>query len=262
MIRLRSPRWRWNTIATLCGGAPFRDGLTIPARPDKLAEDLKSQILGRGRPDRGMSRAYQIYRSDSARTIWDSMLFALCKAGQEPDWATCGQVLHESQDLVRLYSQLFFDVTVFAAETDKLVFLDQYVRLDHRAALIMRNTMGLDRDGLMHAADMSRAERIDPKTALEEGLTTYYKLARIFGPLAIAFEARIAEDPASRERFEWIFKQYNMSTSRMKEFAHELLAFELDKSAENFLEEFVMRLEKVDNDQLIVDKNADGQELV
>ena len=71
---MRSPRHRWNAVAPQVGMEPYRDGLTFPPTLDALATELKNLLAGKGHWQKPTERAFEIFRSDSGRLMYDSIL--------------------------------------------------------------------------------------------------------------------------------------------------------------------------------------------
>ena len=248
---MRSPRHRWNVVApTVPGLERIADGLSVPPALDAIATDLQAFLRGRRHKNKLLGRAYRVYQSDSGRMLFDSMLLAT------GDVAQAAEIVRESADLVQTYADCFFDIAVFEGPADKIAYLDRVAVADPQAAQIMRNTMAMSVEGLRFLSDKSKTVKITPKEALEQGLTLYATLFHVF--LAPRLETLMRADRQDREEFDWTMKHANTCSSKMLQFSHELLHFELDKTAENFLEEFVMKLLKKDDRELIADRAQSG----
>ena len=250
---LRSPRHRWNSVApTIPGLESSKDGLSNPVTLDLIAQDLQSFLRGRKHKNKLLERAYgTVYQSDSGRTLFDSVLMATLNI------ETTAEIVRESVDLVQTYADCFFDIAVFEGPADQIAYLDRLAILDPQAAQIMRNTMALKPEALRFLSDRSRAKKVDPKTALEDGLTLYATLFHTF--LTPKLETLVVNDETTRQEFDWYFKHANTCSAKMLAFSHELLHFELDKSVENFLDQFVMKLLKKEDSELIADKLEPGE---
>jgi len=252
---MKSPRHRWNCVAQPLGLAYQRDGLTSTVTPDNICKELKKVVTGKGR-NKAIERAYEIYRTDSARVMYESVLLNTL------DIAQSAKIIGERENYLQTYSECFFDIKVFESPADKMVYLDRFARLNPDHAQTMRNMLTVTTDELLFLADKRNAEKVDPKTALETGLKLYYWMMKSFiqPQLEQIVIAGGETNKINDEHFDKMFNRARVCAQMVQQFSDLLLRYELDKSADSFLEEFALGLIPKPNTQLIADKATEGKD--
>lgn len=233
---------------------PQRDTLYVMNTPDAVAKELRSLVKGKSNP-KLYRKAYDLYQTPSTRYLIESILF-VTKSVED-----AAAVLDMNKAHLLVYSQCFFDVSVFEDDTCRVLYLDKYAQIDIAGAEMMRNAMGLDKNQLLFLANQANAGRVSPKEALEEGLKLFYNLMRVFIKPQIEQVMQTTQDEKAIERFDRLFTYATACASQVRGFSDQLLKYELDKTSENFMEEFAIALEKKPLAQLISprvqdDKNA------
>lgn len=248
---MRSPRHRWNCVAQPLKLEWQRDGLTSMSQPDKVAKELRLAVQGKSR-SKSVTKAYAIYQNESTRTLIEGILLATDSCDQT------AKIVKERVDVVRSYADCFFDIAVFEGTTDKLIYLEKYQLLEPEKAQMLRNIMQMSYDDLMVVADSKNAKRVDAKTVIDNTMALYYSLLNVFLKPKLELIINESADEKTMEHFDSLFSKAQVCANMGLKCAELLLKYELDKSADNFLDEFALALEEKPVHKLIKDKPTDG----
>lgn len=232
---MRSPRHRWTAVAQKLG-LPFQpDGLTFRVGLDKQATELMKVLQGKSK-SKVYQQAWSTFGSDSARTTHEILLFT---TGSVAETAT---ILKAFPEHVQAFADCFFDVTVFTSTSDKLVYLDKLMVFDPDLAQMLRNAMAMTKEELRFIADKGSADRVDPKSAIENGLKLYYNMMTAFiqPELETIVQETISEE--RQKRFDKLFGYAKECSKENRAYAELMLKYELDKTADAFLENFKLAL--------------------
>jgi hypothetical protein len=256
-----SPRHRFHRIAPRLGLPMVPDGFGVKPVADELTKQLEAALM---KPKKGArpnkkneySRAYEMYQQTSMRMMIDALLFTTQSV------PATARLLREDDGLVRAYHDSFFDVTVFGNEAGRVAYLDAIFARDPEYAQMIRNMMLYSEQQLQFIADRSKADAVDPKTALDAGLTLHYNLMQIF--MQLRLETLVTADPDGPEfkRFQKLHHMSVISANLVHKFADLLLRYDLDKNKQNFLKDFALNLSRQDAQALIASPDSDPLELI
>lgn len=251
---MHSPRRRWNWVAQQEGKDFQRDGLYSMSRPDQLAKDLQKLVKGKS-SDKALNKVFLWFQSPSNKLAIEAMLFATL------DHSTTSKILGLQENHVKLYADCFFDISVFQDDGDRQLYLDRYSQIDMVAAQMMRNAFGTPPAQLKFLADQKKGEKVSPKDALEEGLRLFYNLMKVY--IRPQLEDVLLQNPSpdQEERVRSLFQMGRDAAKELRGFTDQLLKYELDKSSENFLEEFALAIQKLPREDIFLLKD-EGPELI
>jgi hypothetical protein len=249
---MRSPRHRWVSVAQR-QGLPFQpDGLSFRVSLDKQSTELLAVLKGKSK-SRLYQKAYSIFLSDSARASYEILLFAT------GDVAKTAEILKAFPEEVQTYADCFFDVTVFAGTTEKLMYLDRIMTFDQDMAVLLRNAMQMSPEELAFIADKGTAARVAPKEAIENGLKIYHNMMMTF--VQPELESLVQENvPEERiKRFDRLMRHARDCSKETRAYAELMLKYELDKTADAFLENFKIALTPRKATEFITPKPKEGE---
>lgn len=246
-----SPRHRWNHVALATGEEPQRDGLLSMSKPDKVAQNLRQVVEGKAKI-RSYGRALELYRSESTRTMFEVVLFATRSISDS------AKILRDSTEDVQIYADCFFDITVFASETDRALYLEKLQNIKPQAAMLMRNAMAFDTGQLLFLANQRSDKKVDAKTAVSEGLDLFYNMMKLY--IKPQMEAIIQEDQQAQQRqhFNELFEKAVACGNMVQKFSEQSFKYELDKDKDKWMEEFALKLQIQKPETLIADKPREG----
>lgn len=248
-----SPRHRWIAVAQR-QGLPYQpDGLSFRVTLDKQGTELLNVLKDKSK-SKVYQHAYRVFLSDSTRTSYELLLFATGSV------AKTAEILKQFPEHVQTYADCFFDISVFGpGPTDRLIYLDKVMTYDTDLAIMLRNAMGLSEKELTFIADKGSAERVDPKTAIETGLKLFHNAMLTF--IQPELEQLVQENvPEERQkRFDKLFGYAKECSKENRAYAELMLKYELDKTADQFLENFKLALTPKSAEQLMVPKPKDGE---
>lgn len=249
---MKSPRHRWNCVAMPLGLGHQPDGLSMTVTPDKIALELKKVVTGKGR-NKAIERALDLFRTDSTRILYESVLLATC------DIDLAAKIFKERPDHMKMYADCFFDISVFESTGDKVMYLDRYAQLHPDAAQMMRNAMQTSAEEFLFLSDKSNTRKVDAKTAIETGLHLYYSMMTTFiQPKMEELIQRPDMDPSQAQLLEQLFSKANTCSREVRAYSELLLKYELDKNADNFLEEFRLALTNKPPKEMLAGKPGKG----
>jgi hypothetical protein len=255
-----SPRHRFHRIAPRLGLPITPDGFELKPMLDELTKRLEAALSkakkAAARKKNEYSRAYEMYQLASMRMMVDALLFTTLSV------PATARLLREDELVVQAYHDSFFDVTVFGNEAGRVAYLDAVFARDPEYAQMVRNMMLYSEEQLQFIADRSKADAVDPKTALDAGLTLHYNLMQIF--MQLRLETLVTADPDSPEfqRFQKLHHMSVISANLVHKFADLLLRYDLDKNKQNFLKDFALNLSKQDAQALIASAESDPLDLI
>lgn len=232
---MRSPRHRWNWVAMQTGQPYQADRLSGMTVPDKIATELKRVAEGKGKT-KAYQKALAIYQADSARIIYETLLFATLSVEQT------AKILKERQDHLQIYADCFFDISVFETEGERIIYLDRLQGFDPDVAAILRNAMSKTVEDLAYLADRASGERVQPKDAIDAILTHYTHMFKALSTPQLENVLVANPDPAQKALQDEQWRKSIVAADMSMKAARMLLEFELDKTADSFLEAFVMAL--------------------
>lgn len=249
-----SPRHRWIAVAQRLGLPYQADGLSFRVTLDKQGTELFRVCKDPGKGSKVYNHAYRTFLSDSARTSIEIILFATLSVGET------ARILKAFPEHIQTYADCFFDVSIFGkSPTDRLIYLDRLITVDEDLAFMLRNAMGMSEKELGFIADKGSAERVDPKSAIENGLKLYHNMMQTFiqPELELLVQENVSEE--RQKRFDKLFGYAKDCSKESRAYAELMLKYELDKTADAFLENFKLALTPKTAEQLMVPKPKEGE---
>lgn len=246
--RMLHPRWRWIFAAGQLGRREPTDGLGTAFAPDPHIKQLIRTHEGKGKSTKAQMKAIEFFNSDTTRVLLDCMLLAL---GNVQDTAT---LIDASEDAVQWYADWFFDIKVFDGKADKLLYLDKVSQRDPGEADVLRRALDLTREEFKVFLQGEGSENWSVQKSLTWILNASMNLAKAFYPREL--EAGLGvENPEKFDRRLALFDKFVNLGLRT---AATMASNEMDKTKEEFLQNFVMKLKNPDPKTLIETEKPDN----
>jgi hypothetical protein len=250
---MRSPRHRYNLVAQQLNLPYQRDGLAIMGTLDTTSKELK-KVLSRQGANKAFSRAIEIFRSDSARTLYEAILFSTAARDMAGAIAATCRILGENPEHLQIYCACFFDLAVFTGAAERTIYLEKLAGFDEQTAVMLRNALTLSEEDLLFLHDKYSAKKVDAKTALDTGLQFWHAVMRVFQNVKLEDLLNEKKSTEEKEHLDWMFSKATTATNMVHKLSKAMLEHDLDKSSENFLEDMKLTLLAMPPESLIQDK--------
>jgi multisubunit Na+/H+ antiporter MnhG subunit len=254
-----SPRHRYNRVAPQIQMPSHEDGLKMLPKPDAISELLVNVVKPPPRPkgkkapppDPAVVRALLKFQQPAIRFVMDAMLLATL------DYEKAADLLQMTDELavVQAYADLFFDIKVFESPTDRFAYLDGLFRRDPMHAESLRRILTFSYDDLRFFASTSGEEQVEPGKALQDALTMNYRYMMAFGNSARSIETLInVHDDEAFKRLQATMNMFTTASMSVHKLAETIMRFDLNKTKDNFLHSFAMKLMTAPVEQHIIGK--------
>lgn len=244
---MQSPRRRYVYAAQQTSLIVRGDGLTQLRKDDDHTKLLAKLIDGKPpkKPPVGFElyeRAYTIFRSQLTRPIYETVLYALL------DITKAAHILNEDEAMLRIYSLCFFDIEVFERDADRLLYLETVEDEGERDMMARAASMSYESWNFLRTK--AGTDKVDPRVMLERVITIFYGFMNSMAELVEAGDFLSAKTGIS-EQGEKLMKLTGWSANFVIKSIDQICKHELNKTTENFMTDFVLKLKEKTPEELI-----------